>query len=60
MNDKLQTQFDAWKAESHPVGVVTSGQLRQATQRLKNYGPDGVPVMTAELATFLLSLPDEQ
>ncbi|MFL9669759.1 hypothetical protein WIX39_022640 [Variovorax sp. AB1(2024)] len=55
MNERLKSDFEDWKRQpENQAGEVTSSQLRQATQKLKQYDSDGVPVMTAALATFLL------
>lgn len=55
MNERLKRDFEEWKKQpGNREGEVTSSQIRQATQKLKQYDSDGVPVMTAELATFLL------
>ncbi|PLC03441.1 hypothetical protein CY658_21740 [Variovorax sp. RO1] len=55
MNERLKRDFEEWKSQpGNQAGEVTSSQIRQATQKLKQYDSDGVPLMTAALATFLL------
>lgn len=55
MNERLKRDFEEWKSQpGNRAGEVTSSQIRKATQKLKQFDSDGVPVMTSALATFLL------